>query len=84
MWDDWDQETYAAIMLAFLQPKMPWLTMDDVFVPPDKVVSWTFREDGSVSLRSVQPREGSEDLRFGQLKPSLTGVFELGGAEHAF
>ena len=49
MWDDWDQETYAQVLLTFLQQKMPWLTIDDTFVPPDQVMSWVFKPDGSVN-----------------------------------
>jgi hypothetical protein len=49
MWEEWNQETYAEALLALLQRRMPWLSMKDIFQPPDKVMSWVFRPDGSVN-----------------------------------
>lgn len=31
MWDEWDQERYANVLLAFLRHKIPDLTLDAVF-----------------------------------------------------
>jgi hypothetical protein len=48
MWAEWKQHDYAQALLFVLQRKMPWLTIDDIFKPPDQVMSWAFRADDSV------------------------------------
>lgn len=53
MWDDWDQEAYANVLLFYMKRKAPWLTIEDVFVPPDKVMSWLFKADGSINAVDV-------------------------------
>lgn len=49
MWGQWDQEEYAGALLSLLQRRMPWLSMENIFQPPDQVMSWVFKSDGSVN-----------------------------------
>ncbi len=49
MWDEWDFETYAHIVLSFMRHKAPSLRLEDIFTPPDKVATWLYRDDGELN-----------------------------------
>ena len=49
MWAHWDNEQYANLLLKVLGPKNPMLTLEALFLPPDRVMGWLFKEDGTVN-----------------------------------
>jgi hypothetical protein len=56
MWGQWDRGVFARMLLELLQRRTPWLEMDDIFKPPDKVMTWLRSEDGSLKILDPEGR----------------------------